>query len=715
MKKNKVPMIMQMEALECGAACLCMIAAYYKKWIPLSKTREDCGVSRDGSVAKNILSAAKSYGFKTGAYRVEIDDLKKIKLPAIIHWNFNHFVVLNDFDLRNGKFYINDPGKGRYTVSKKEFDSSFTGIVLTFEPESHFKPEGKPKSVIKFLLKYLKGSMTPFLISMLISLSLSLIILVNPIFDHIYIDNILSGGQIYWLNTFLIWTTFVLILNVLISIVKSVFWLKIEGKFNIVSSSKFMWHLLKMPLIFFSQRYIGDIVERQNATGKIALNFIQRISPVVIDFISVMFYLFFMIKYNIVLTLIGMSSTFLNIWLVSFTTKKMEALQQNAMGNDGKLASVTYSSIEMIETIKSTGAETGFFERWSGFYSKQNNSVNNIDKFTKIIGEVPKIINEVTKIVLQVSGIYLIIRGKFTIGMLMAFNGFLTGFFKPIDAFLETYQSFSNLRNEMEKIDDVFEYKQEDHPVVLSSENEDSKLFTGKLEIKNITFGYSRLAQPIIKNFNLKLDPGKSVALIGGSGSGKSTISKLIMGLYKPWEGEILFDGKKKEEIDPYRFYSNVSLVDQEKVMFNDTIKNNIKVWDKSIEDFSMILAAKDADIHQTIVTRKNGYDHVMREGGKDFSGGQCQRIEISRALATEPTLVILDEATSALDAKTENIVMQNIKNLGCSLLIIAHRLSTIRDCDEIIVLNSGVIVEQGTHKQLMESNNLYSKLVSTE
>ncbi|MDR2074358.1 MAG: NHLP family bacteriocin export ABC transporter peptidase/permease/ATPase subunit [Oscillospiraceae bacterium] len=720
MIKRKVPVVIQLEALECGAACLCMISAYYKKWIPLSQVRKDCGVSRDGSVAKNILNAGRSYGFEASGYRLEPNDLDEIKLPAILHWDFNHFVVLTGIDRKKGRYFINDPARGRVTVSSKEFDKSFTGILLQFNPSEKFKPEGKPKSVVAFAKRCLKGSLFPFILMFVISLVGSMINLTGPMFNKIFIDNILSGAKPSWLRPFIFVTLLVLVVKVLIEILKAVYWLKIEGKFAVVSSAKFMWHVLRLPLDFFSQRYIGDIVERQESTARIALTLIKKVAPLAVDIASLVFYMLIMINYSWQLTLIGILATVINMLVINYSSKKIEEHQRAAASNSGKLVSVTYSAIEMIETVKSTGAESGFFERWAGYYTKQNNANVQISKFVQFFGVIPRIIDSLANIILQISGFYLIMRGQFTAGMLMAFQGFLAGFFSPVNEFMDAYQSFVSAKSEMERVDDVFENKIDVYfnDRKTNGKKEDPKhlnFITGHLEIKNITFGYSRLAKPIIENFSLTLEPGNWVALVGGSGSGKSTISKLIMGLYTPWSGEILFDGKPRSQIEPYEFHNHVSMVDQEKIMFQDTVRNNIKMWDDSIEDFSMILSARDSDIHKVIVSRKEGYNHVIREGGKDFSGGQCQRIEIARALASEPTLLVLDEATSALDAKTESIVMENIRNLGCSCVVVAHRLSTVRDCDEIIVLSNGRVSERGTHEKLMEKGQYYKKLVTTE
>ena len=710
---KKVPVIMQMEALECGAACLCMIAAYYKKWIPLTQVRSDCGVSRNGSVAKNILCAGRAYGFEAGGYKMEPADLQNLTLPAILHWDFNHFVVLCGMDLKKGKFVINDPARGRVTVNMDEFDRSFTGIVLSFVPGENFKPEGKPKSVWSFAKKCMKGAILPFLLAVIISIVGTATSIISPISSKVFIDNILSGKNPEWLMPFLGIMLIVLFLQVLIGIINSIYWLKIEGKFAVSSSAEFMWHTLRLPIDFFSQRYIDDISARQNSNADIALTLINKIAPIFVNVASLIFYLFIMINYSWQLTLIGVFTTIFDMFIVKYTSEKLLNFQRTSIPNQSKLANVTFSGIQIIETIKSTGAENGYFERWAGYYAKQNNSNTQMANFSLYFGMIPSFLHQIASTVLLLSGVYMIMDGSFTIGMLTAFNGFLSSFLSPISDLMDVYQSFVQMKNDIDRIEDVMECPTDVNEDVKSNKEEDK--LTGNLQINNITFGYSKLAPPLIENFSLSLKPGSSVALVGGSGSGKSTIAKLIMGLYNVWDGEILFDGKKRNEIDNYKFHSSISMVDQDKILFNDTIKNNIKMWDESIEDFAMILAARDADIHEAIIKRPDGYNHVIREGGKDFSGGQCQRMEIARVLAQEPTIIILDEATSALDAKTECTVMNNIRKLGCTCIVVAHRLSTIRDCDEIIVLDKGQVVERGTHDELMKNGKKYAELVTTE
>ena len=709
----KVPVVMQMEALECGAASLAMICAYYNKWIPLEQIRVDCGVSRDGANAKNLLVAARSYGFTAKGYRYEPDDLKKNgKFPCIIHWNFNHFVVLDGF--KGKKAVINDPAKGNYTVSMETFDKSFTGICLMFEPNENFVPSGKRKSVLSFAVKRLNGAKVAVAFVVFTTLISALIGVITPAFSRIFMDRLLTHESPDWFYPFLIALSAMSALQLVISALETYYSNRINGKLATVGSSTFLWKVLHLPMEFFSQRLAGDIQGRQGSNAGIANSVVNTFAPLALNAIMMVFYLVVMIRYSWILTLVGLSSLVINAWMSSIISKKRVNITRVSMRDAGKLAGATVAGVEMIETIKASGAENGFFERWAGYQASVNAQKVKYAKINQYLGMIPSVVSTITGIVVLTLGVWFAMEGTFTVGMIMAFQGVLSSFSAPATTFISAGQTIQEMRTQMERVEDVMEYREDDCYKTEVKEENFSKL-KGTIELKNVTFGYSRLSEPVIRDFSLTVKPGQRVALVGTSGCGKSTISKLVSGLYQPWSGEILYDGKHLSEIDRDVFTGSLAVVDQEITLFEGTISDNIKMWDNSIEDFEMILAARDAQLHEEIMRRDGGFNYRIAEGGKDFSGGQRQRLEIARVLAQDPSIIILDEATSALDAKTEYDLVKAVKDRGITCIVVAHRLSTIRDCDEIIVLDHGVAVERGTHEELYAKGGKYTQLVSND
>lgn len=710
----KVPVVMQLEALECGAACLTMILAYYDKWIPLEQIRSDCGVSRDGSNAKNVLKAARYYGLIAKGYRYEIDALKQnCTFPCIIHWNFNHFVVLNGF--KGDKAVLNDPAKGTYEVNMEQFDEQFTGICLCFEPGENFVPSGKQKSVFEFAKKRLVGSGTAIAFVILTSIATSLLGVISPAFSRVFLDRLLTQTNPEWIMPFIGLLAAINVIQIVLALIQTNYSLKINSKMSAVGSSSYMWKVLQLPIDFFSQRMAGDIQSRQYENASIANVLINTVAPLALNSIMMVFYLVVMIRYSWKLTIIGIVSLVLNSFLSSYLAKKRVNLTRVSMRDQAKLSSTTVSGIEMIETIKSSGAENGFFAKWSGYQASVNSQGVKSIKQEQYIGIISSFISSLANNAVLIIGVYLTIKGEFTVGMIMAFQGFLSSFMAPASSLVSAGTTIQQMRTQMERVDDVMEYPIDNTFKEDIDSDDDYTKLSGNIEIKDLVFGYSKLADPLITDFNLTIKPGKSVALVGSSGCGKSTMSKLISGLQRPWSGSILFDGKPMNKINKSVFVSSLAVVDQDIILFEDTIENNIKMWDETIEDFEMILAARDAQIHNSIMQREGGYQHKLIEGGKDFSGGERQRIEIARVLAQDPTIIILDEATSALDAKTEYEVVKAIKDRGIACIVVAHRLSTIRNCDEIIVMEKGKIVDRGTHKELMKTSALYQQLVTSE
>lgn len=711
----KVPVVMQMEALECGAASLTMILAYYEKWIPLEQVREDCGVSRDGSNARNILRAARSYGLNAKAYRYSPERLKEVgKFPMIVHWEFNHFIVLDGF--KGNKVYINDPARGNIVMTFEQFDEGYTGVCLMFDPSEDFQPSGKPKSVFKFAKSRLKGASVAVTFVMVTTLIASITGIAMSGFSRVFIDRLLSGNDPDWLFPFIIGLSGIAIVQLAAEWIKSIYSLKINGKMAIVGNMSYMWKVLRLPMKFFSQRMAGDIQQRKESNASIAGSLTNTLAPLVLETAMMIFYLVVMIRYSLLLTVIGVASIIGQVFVSRIISKKRVNITRVMMRDSGKLASATVSGIEMIETIKSSGAENGFFEKWSGYQASVNTQNVRFQRINSYLGMIPPILTQLANSAVLILGVYLCMTGEFTVGMVMAFQGFLGSFMTPAQTLISAGQTFQELRTEMERVEDVMKYPTDvefnDDDI---DEDADYDKLSGTVELKNVTFGYSRLAPPLLENFSMKLEPGSRVAFVGASGCGKSTLAKLISGLYEPWEGEILFDGKHINEINRSVFTGSVAVVDQDITLFEDTIENNIKMWDNTIEDYEMMMAARDAQIHDDIMQREGGYRYKVIEGGRDFSGGQRQRLEIARVLAQDPTIIIMDEATSALDAKTEYEVVEAIKQRDITCIVIAHRLSTIRDCDEIIVFDHGKVVERGTHEELMALDGAYTKLITAE
>lgn len=713
-RRAKVPTVLQMEAVECGAASLAMILAFFGKYIPLEELRAACGVSRDGSKASNILKAARKYDLEAKGYRKEPESLKEMPMPLVVHWNFSHFLVLEGF--HKGKVFLNDPGSGRRVVTEEEFSQSFTGVAMTFAPSSQFQKDRKKPSLISSLTKRLKGSETALVYIILVGLALVIPGLVIPVFSRIFVDDILLGGRDSWLTPLLLGMGITAALRGTLTWLQQYYLLRLETKIALTTSGQFLWHILRLPTEFFSQRFAGDITSRMQSNDKVAKLLSGQLATTALNLVMIIFYFALMLQYNVILALVGLIIALINGLYLKFVSNRRVDQNRKLLKDRGKLVGSGMAGLQIIETLKATGSESDFFAKWSGYQAKALNSEQELGVSSQFLTAFPTFLTGINNTIVLALGGFLIMEGQMTIGMLVAFQSLMASFMSPVTGIVGLGYELQEVEGEMNRLDDVLKY-----PIDQEAEGElgETNPYTGQklegyIELSQITFGYSSLEPPLIEDFSLSLRPGSRVALVGGSGSGKSTVAKIIAGIYRPWSGNILFDGQPRTSFQRATINNSLAMVDQEISMFQGTVRDNITLWDETISEMEVVRAAKGACLHDDITARSGGYNQPVEENGKNFSGGQRQRLEIARALAQNPTIMIMDEATSALDPVTERTIDENIRRRGCTCIIVAHRLSTIRDCDEIIVLEKGKIVERGTHEELKNRSGIYAKLIQT-
>lgn len=706
-KVAKVPVVVQMETVECGAAALSMLLAYHGKWLSLEQLRTDCGVTRDGSNARNMVLAARQYGLDAHGWKADIEHLEPLA-PAIIHWNFNHFVVFKGF--HKGLAYLNDPAVGSIAVSMDDFSQSYTGIAITATPTPDFKPQGHQTSILHYVKENIRGVGDAFFFTLIMGILYAFSGLVYPFFSQIFLDHIITGRNDDWTLPFFLAFSALVSFHFLLSYTDNVYGRRYAGAMSLKGNTRFLWHTLNLPMEFFTQRYVGDIVQRQSLNENITRTLITILAPYAVNLILILLYISVMLHYSLLLTMVGVVVMSINLYAVYDAHELRNNLARAMEQWEGRFYGITMSCVDNIESIKAAGAERGFFEFWAGSFARCSNHEVAFQKRDFY----PFVFQHISHALVLTLGAILILQGEFSIGMLMAFQGFMAEFMKPATGLMEGATTVIELRSQMERIDDVLAYPQEQRIAKEKPDEAPGKL-GGRLEMKDVSFGYSPTDPPLITHFSLSLEPGRSVAIVGPSGCGKSTVAKLISGLYEPWSGQLLFDGRERKDISREEFVNSVAVIDQHVILFNDTIAENVKMWDHSIEDFTMNMACMDAGIREDIISRPKGFNTRLVKGGSNLSGGQRQRIEIATALAREPVILVLDEATSALDAVKEKEVMEGIRQCGASMVIIAHRLSTVRDCDEIIVMDEGRIVQRGRHEELMKQEGTYRQLMMEE
>ena len=710
-RRVRTPTIIQMEAVECGAAALGIILGFFGKWVKLEELRISCGVSRDGSKASNVLRAARSYGLESKGYQVEADKLRTFETPFVVFWNFHHFLVLEGFS--RDKVHINDPGTGPRTISYQEFDNSYTGVALTFAPGSNFKSDGEQPSSWKSLLARLNGGGPALSLVMLASLFLVIPSLVVPAFNRIYIDRVLTDGFTEWIGPLILFMVGTAIAAMALTSLQQQYLLRLETRMTLGSSSNFIRHVLRLPVSFFSQRQPADVSSRIQSNDTVAQLLSRDLATSVISAVLVIFYAGFMFTYDPVLTILSAVFMALNIVILRVVARTRVDATRRLHQDQGRLVGTTYNGLQMIETLKATGTENDFFARWSGFQTKVSNGQQKLGLSNQILEVVPVLLVSLLTVLVLWIGSDQVISGTLTVGALVAFQGLLSSFTRPVQQLTQIGQKLQDVSADLNRLNDVENYAIA--PKFNIVPNVSQGKLAGSIELGSISFGYSALAAPLIEDFSISISPGQRVALVGGSGSGKSTLAKLISGLNDPWSGEIMFDGRPIGDFGRNVLSASISVVDQEIFLFEGTVRENLTLWDDSISDELLHQALHDACIFDDIMSKPGGLNHLVREAGRNLSGGQRQRLEIARALATDPRILILDEATSALDSATEQIIDDNLRRRGCTCVIVAHRLSTIRDADEIVVLEFGKVVERGRHEDMKDAGGAYSRLIGVK
>ncbi len=714
-RRVHAPTVLQMEAVECGAASLAMVLAYHGKFVALEQLRVDCGVSRDGSNAAAVLGAARLHGMIGSGYKMEPEHLHDIALPAIIFWEFNHFLVLEGFG--RGIVYLNDPASGRRTVTNAEFDRSFTGIVLVTEPGPEFQKGGQAPSVIRGLVSRFRGVSAGVTFCVMAGLGMVVPGLAIPTLAKVFVDNVLVAKFQDWIVPILLGMGAAAAMRAAFTALQRYYLMRASTKLSVVMTGKFLWHVLRLPTTFFAQRYAGDVSGRVASNDRVAQLLTGELAANAIGLLTAVFYAVLMAWYDPILMLVGVALSLLNLVALRMVSSLRADVSQRMLQEQGKLMATSMGGLQIVESIKAAGRESDFFSRWAGFQAKAVDAEQKLRVSGAFLDMLPLAITVLTTAIIVGVGGHKVMDGQMTMGALVAFLSLMASFSNPVLGLVRLGSVIQEVEGDIRRLDDVANHPVD--PVFLAAPDHGVTVATrrlkGFLELRNVTFGYSRFQEPLIKDFSLSLAPGDRVAIVGGSGSGKSTIAKLVAGLYRPWSGEILFDGKPREQLARALLANSCAMVDQDIFFFEGPVRENIALWDSTIPDEAITRAAKDSCIHERITTRRGAYAGIIEEGGRNFSGGQRQRMEIARALAIDPTLLILDEATSALDPATEKQVDDNVRRRGCTCIVIAHRLSTIRDANEIIVLDRGHVVQRGTHRQLNAVDGPYARLIRSE
>ncbi len=711
---------MQLESTDCGAACLGIVLAHFGRWVPLEELREKCGVGRDGSTLEDLALAARSYGLKATGWSSQMNNLAKLPMPMILFWGFRHFVVLEK--QRHGRYYLNDPAEGHRVVDAQTFNRDYTGVCLLLEPDSGFSASGPRPSIVRRLWPWLRGYRKSLARATLYGFLLALTSLALPALLAQFVDRVLLAQQA---GAGGILTAAMVVAGGLTAFFT---WLQMRSlndlmvRLSVDQSDRYLDHLLRLPMRFFAHRFAGDLALRMRVIDQVADASAGQLVRLGVDLVMSMAFLAVMLTFDF---LLGMTVAVLGVGCmisIHVLTWLRRDWNHQLRREQGLFTGMSASALRMIETLQATARENDFFSRWSGRQARELGARQKFVELGHVAAALPQLFQLFTAALVFGLGGWRVMSGDMSIGTLMGFYVLAGNFLRPVTSIGQFSDLLATLDADLARMDDVFNSPRETaligngtRPQQQVQVLEGRLRLVGRLELHAVSFGYQRNRPPLVENFNLMIEPGQRVAVVGASGSGKSTIAMLAVGLHQPWSGEILYDGHPLADIPRYVFCRSVSIVNQQPILFATSIRNNLTMWDTTTPERHVTAAARDAVIHEEIISRVAGYESMVEEGGRNFSGGQRARLEIARALVNNPSLLILDEATSALDPTTELLIDDQIRRRGCSCLIIAHRLSTIRDADRIVVMDQGRIVEQGTHEELYANDSFYRRLLHGE
>ena len=720
-RQVRTPLMLQQEETECGAVSLGIVLAHFGRWVSLEELRNACAVNRDGCDAADIARAARGYGLEIQGWRKEPEQLREMELPLILFWEFSHFLVLEGF--RGRDFLVNDPANGHRLIDEEEFDNGFTGVALSFRRGPDFQNGGVRPGILTRLWPWLRDAIGPLAFALCCGLLLSVPALALPLLLSVFVDDVLSGDEPSWGAAIIVG------LAVSGAVVYLLTWLRqrclrlLAVRMSVAHADRFVRRLFRLQMGFFTQRYSGDLASRVQLIDGIAEVAATRFVGVIIELIVGMVFLAAMFFYDPMLAGVVAILGAICAVMMRIITRSRVGENRRLQREQGKLQGISMYGLRSMDTIQAVSGEKDFFAHWAGYQARELRARQRFAELGHVIASLPGLFLITSNAAILGLGGWRVMEGQMTLGAMMGFYVLAGNFLLPIGRLVQFSDLFQILEANLQRLEDVLDapedpYFQEGDR---RSGDRDGTLarqprLTGQLELRNLRFGYKAGREPLLDDFSLTIEPGQRVAVVGPTGSGKSTLALLAAGIHQPWSGEILLDGHPRANISRDLMTSSVAMVDQRVFLFAASVRDNLTMWNPEIPDWAVIAAAQDASIHEEILARAYGYDSVVEEGGRNFSGGQRQRLEIARALVGNPSLLILDEATSALDPVTEMSIDEALRRRGCSCLIVAHRLSTVRDCDLIVTLDRGREVQRGTHQELMsDTSGLYRRLMEAE